>query len=841
MKSLALKTLPALLLLAFLIADTLPVYAAPSSAPGDRVHTREWNITIPAGSRYTGMTFAQTRFHLILKKPSHEYWTYFNNPLGTRPRANKLPNEMQGRNLRGITSIQNTFYTYQDHRNGPRLIIFNSSYTPGAGNSRITSVKTVDLPSGLNFGSITTDNNLIYILNSNAKRISAFNKDGSAAPEHNITLPSTNTYTGGLHYHSNAFYVTARNTDTSVTTINAYNKWGYLLPDKIIRPARKNLSPNIMASYQDHLYVLDNPEKHIFVYKLPALYNDTTHPPLNLHTETPLTYPGGSVKLIISPWKTLNYQDDYGIYVNPPSFRDYITAPGFGAIQYGAMQSPTRCVPTRSNRKSRVIPLQPTGTTIGMGVCELTNSIVKKTNLSTGVISTVPIQLVNISNNNKVVETYQLPLHPNDINLLVPLENIYPSTATHGQGTPGLTWPAKWKYPGGTQINHLRWVFNGPGTIGTITPHDNPHPSDCVTSNPNTNYSTTNFTVKGPAQIFWVCRAGIYQIGVYLWDSSATNEQNIIPERRIRNYIQKATSEHRSALNIGKGQGETALPVLDDPDLAIPFTPAPPGLIKNFRTFTDEIPSILHLTVESRNNDNTYKLVAAFTSVTGATRYEIRIDQPTADGTTRSVTTRPTENTESLEHTFTTLSTKGQLHIRIRAAADCPVTNFQACKIKRLTDTEEYSLPTGATAYTRWSLRYYAAIALLELPPHRQGETVDPSEQGRHPSIDLATQFGGMAGAIIGAPKDQSRNLGITMWAIFCLALAAKIYVKAWRLSGIESGLSPIGAAAATLSLVFTWSVLGYIFADLKGGTAVLPLAAILFIVIVKGWNTVKG
>ena len=79
------------------------------------------------------------------------------------------------------------------------------------------------------------------------------------------------------------------------------------------------------------------------------------------------------------------------------------------------------------------------------------------------------------------------------------------------------------------------------------------------------------------------------------------------------------------------------------------------------------------------------------------------------------------------------------------------------------------------------------------------------------------------------------------MWMLVCLGIAIWVYVK----GGGNRDPSPALARSARRwplsALVFTWSILGYVFFDMKAGTAWLPLAAIIFFVIIKSWHTVKS
>ena len=181
-----------------------------------------------------------------------------------------------------------------------------------------------------------------------------------------------------------------------------------------------------------------------------------------------------------------------------------------------------------------------------------------------------------------------------------------------------------------------------------------------------------------------------------------------------------------------------------------------------------------------------------------------------------------------------------QMNVRVRGAYECPATETDGCDL--IVDGADYRVTAGEKEYTRWSRRYYVAIGLLQIPKVSEGTTIDPTGVGRWEGAEELQQLsGGILGELFGLEAGEERNTALVMWMLGCLGIAIWVYVKAWRKSGSKSGLSPIGAALATISLVFTWSILGYVFFDMKAGTAWLPLAAILFFVIIKTWHTVKS
>ena len=210
---------------------------------------------------------------------------------------------------------------------------------------------------------------------------------------------------------------------------------------------------------------------------------------------------------------------------------------------------------------------------------------------------------------------------------------------------------------------------------------------------------------------------------------------------------------------------------------------------------------------------------------------------PLTDGQKADI---PINNLYSGTYEFTTLANDGQMNVRVRGAYECPATETDGCDL--IVDGADYRVPAGEKEYTRWSRRYYVAIGLLQIPKVSEGTTIDPTGVGRWEGAEELQQLtGGILGELFGLEAGEERNTALVMWMLVCLVIAIWVYVKAWRKSGSKSGLSPIGAALATISLVFTWSILGYVFFDMKAGTAWLPLAAIIFFVIIKTWHTVKS
>ena len=272
------------------------------------------------------------------------------------------------------------------------------------------------------------------------------------------------------------------------------------------------------------------------------------------------------------------------------------------------------------------------------------------------------------------------------------------------------------------------------------------------------------------------------------------------------------------------------------PPLSGPITSDP----ANEKVFTSHAPIIETFRIKKENEDGTYDAVIEYTGLTTVNRYEIEIDQPTATKDGRDTQIYPINNLYSGTYEFTTLADDGQMNVRVRGAYECPATETDGCDL--IVDGADYLVPAGEKEYTRWSRRYYVAIGLLQIPKVSEGTTIDPTGVGRWEGAEELQQLtGGILGELFGLEAGEERNTALVMWMLVCLVIAIWVYVKGWRKSGSKSGLSPIGAALATISLVFTWSILGYVFFDMKAGTAWLPLAAILFFVIIKTWHTVKS
>ena len=294
------------------------------------------------------------------------------------------------------------------------------------------------------------------------------------------------------------------------------------------------------------------------------------------------------------------------------------------------------------------------------------------------------------------------------------------------------------------------------------------------------------------------------------------------------------------ALRIERPWQPTRIPVPSPIPHAI-LTPVPAGY--NEIIFSPDAPPIQAGIIEDVNSDGTYNIRIEFDVVSQVNRYEIWIDEPNEDNDERYITTRPVNDLYSGIFHFTTQSNEGHAVFKVRGAFECDDQQLQERSACRLAvDGEEYYVPRGEKEYTAWSRDFWMALRTVDVPQFRTGAGVDPDQVGRDPhTTELQEEIGGLAASILGIETTEQRNITITIWAAVCLAAAAWAYHTAWRKSTLESGWSPAGAAMAMFVLIITWSILGYVFFDLKAGTAILPVAFILFIAAQRTWNTLRN
>ena len=640
-----------------------------------------------------------------------------------------------------------------------------------------------------------------------------------------------------------------------------------------------------------------------FFYHLPDNHA-VHHPTFTARIDQRLRFPGSPVKLTITsiPAPASKYTwSTYKIALNPSSAPE-LTDPGGrvadkrqaslyagkGMLAWTQHETPFNTQPNRCRPSGVTSNLHETGegptltekTENGqtslhyegwVQVCFLTEKIAEKINITDGIVYSIPFNVTSTSS-LVPVENFYIHIYANDIRLTQPLQTIDLNRKMHNSTTTPYTWPFEWIHP--TDLERppgISWYLNGPRTASALFP---PSATETILSTSETLWAftagcratTANYARSiqfvNELKFYNSCRAGTYRIALYYEFINNKTTTSTTPNRKklIREYIGTVSSDPQAFRPDDEHpNGLTSLPTITDlpeivqtrPDgtfidpetddsLFPPFTPVPPDISVRDNIFTSEAPYIQTVLAEKQDELGRVIINVLFKPVAGAQRYEIEIDQPTADETGRSLESLPVNNPTGLQYQFTTLSPEGQLSIRLRGSYDCPTRHTTPCSINAY---EAIALaPPGSTAYSRWTERYYLAIGLLGFPERQKGTSVDPEGKGRwEGTAELQANIGGLATTLLGLDSSQNRNIAILIWAALCILMAASVYVKAWHKSGLESGWSPSGAGLATLTLIFMWSILGYVFFDLKSGTVVLPIAGIIFIAIVRGWNTVKG
>ena len=515
--------------------------------------------------------------------------------------------------------------------------------------------------------------------------------------------------------------------------------------------------------------------------------------------------------------------------------------------------------------------------------CNLTPTIRNAADIRDGIIYNANIYLINVSH-NRIAGQMTIPIHANDLTLVKSWSDLKPNVEDHGHGTTGMGTAENpiFQFKDGeafivkAQHRNIYWRLNE----GDSTAHADFNESNC-SPDPVHVYPEENdiFQLFDYYPTIWFCSPGTTTVGAYISDIpnryhlirrwtvnvSETEEENTqeedadIGETDVRGWeggIMPPTPTPPPQITRSILVDATPTPApTKGPFLYVPAltpTPVPPPDVlpghedyTRQQEFTNETPIVESVGAVSRNDNNTYKVNVRFSTVTGADRYEIRITQPDEQGERNIIQHLPVNNPDGNQFTFDTLYHKGRLKIEVRGVAECPEDNIGACVVQTLNDPE-YRINPGTSEYTPWSLPYGTAMEFLLTPPLVNPDSVNTigDDTGRYVNSkgeSLTGEVGGLAVQLLGLNTDATRNMGITIWAMICLGLATGVYIAAWKGSGSKSALSPVGGFLAVLTLIITWSVLGYIFWELKAGTAALPLAALLFVGIFKVWNTVKG
>ena len=461
------------------------------------------------------------------------------------------------------------------------------------------------------------------------------------------------------------------------------------------------------------------------------------------------------------------------------------------------------------------------------------------------------------------------------------LESLNASIEIHGLGrTPGfLPFPLRWEKTPIAASDNMLWTLNGPGSSGgAVMRHakDSSFTQTCPTTPKDRNNNSASIRTMVPVETtgtgaslvvkegitLALCYPGVVSLSLWAADSNAT--LSALPDSRklmVRfPFAANLTALHRQ-ISIDSGYGYSNLnrqtptpgsllrPTPTPPATFPPPTPTPAAAATKeaLNYFTGDAPQIQSLAIEdtitARNGRETFLVGITWSYIQGAQRYQLSVEEE-VDSQPRII---EANDLGSLEKTFPTRSNSGTLKIKVRGAVYCnPLHETKDCTIK--TNQEEARvIRNGQQEYTRWSPEHSLELAQLNINLKPQDPPLDvPPGSGRYqpregfktPGAWIGDTFGGLFGF---TDNSSRRNLAITAWAVFCLAGAVVLYRKAWEMSGNESGLSPIGAAAAAVWLILTWSVLGYVFIDLKIGTAALPVAAVLFIIILRTWNTVRS
>ena len=606
-------------------------------------------------------------------------------------------------------------------------------------------------------------------------------------------------------------------------------------------------------------------------------------PPFRRTLASSILYaPGAHVVYTIPEYDTNDYYDDYSLIANPGALSAIHFSGTQGIFALNAGEDEPDC--TTQDRLNTQLPVMPQ-TKFSLEICHTTPAIRAAADLNDEIIHTSPIYIINLTH-NRIAGQIPVAIHANDLILTKSWSELNPNVTDHGHGTAGMGGSsspiAKFVHGDSYPIQQFQMIYWKLNEGDEATAHASFSESDCYAdptheypeendiSQQFNNYPTVYFCSPGQTNLSahisdldnrhhlirrWTFNVGTDADGNSQPENADVGETDILSAPGAIPEPTPTPVPSNIFQNIQvfptPTPAPTKSPFLNVPELTPTPEPPPDTLPGNEnylrqREFTNETPIIESVGAVERNDDDTYKVNVRFTSVEGANRYEIRITQPNSEGNGNVVLHLPVNNPEGTQFTFDTLYTKGRIKIEVRGVAECPAGNVGACVIDTLNDNE-YRVNPGATEYSPWSLPYGTAMDFLLSPPIINPDSVNTvanNEAGRYVNSagnSLTTEVGGLAVNLLGLNTVATRNMGITICAMICLGLATGIYIAAWKGSGSKSALSPVGGFLAVLSLIITWSVLGYIFWELKAGTAALPLAGLLFIGIFKVWNTVKA
>ena len=595
-----------------------------------------------------------------------------------------------------------------------------------------------------------------------------------------------------------------------------------------------------------------------------------------------LYLPGHHVTYTVPVYDETDYYDDYSLIANPSAISAIHFSGTQGVFAAKAGEDEPSCA--TEDRLNSQIEIN-SGSNFSLEACHTTPAIRAAADLNDEIIYTTPVYIIN-KGHNRIAGQIPVAIHANDLLLTKPWTELNPNVTDHGHGTAGMggTGSPIAKFVHGDsypkqQFQTIYWKLNegddatahasfSAGDCYADPAHEYPEENDIsqqfdtyptvyFCSPGTTNFSAHISDIDGRHHLLrrWTFNVGADADGNDQPENADVGETDILSAPGAIPIPTSTPPPSNIFQNIQVFPTPTPAPT-KGPFLNLPAltpTPIPPPDVlpgnENYlrqQEFTNETPIIESVGAVERNDDDTYKVNVRFTAVEGADRYEIRITQPNAEGTTNIIQHLPVNNPEGTQFTFDTLYSKGRLKIEVRGVAECPAGNVGACVIQTLNDST-YRINPGESEYSPWSLPYGTAMDFLLSPPLINPDsvnTIENNQVGRYVNTDgnsLTGEVGGLAVNLLGLNTQATRNMGITIWAMICLGLATGIYIAAWKGSGTKSALSPVGGFLAVLSLIITWSVLGYIFWELKAGTAALPLAALLFIGIFKVWNTIKA
>ena len=603
----------------------------------------------------------------------------------------------------------------------------------------------------------------------------------------------------------------------------------------------------------------------------------TDDPPFHsVQSNTKLYIPGPVVTYTVPTYNATTYYDQYEILVNPSQVVANQFSGSEGIIAISKSGTPT-CNSSVDDLLNKTISVT-AGTTFKLRGCHMSIQMKNFGDLRDSVVHQTQIFFRNVSH-DRIAATIPINLYANDLTLSTPLSTIRPNQTTHGDGTSGLLWPLNWKYAPNSittdEYQIIQWVLNDDSgndqnsSTGAITGHAAFAETDC-SSDANHDYPETEYvqTITTFPTIY-MCGDGVTYISAYYGDPTY---YRLLRQWKINigSTLDNATQTNYTGTDAGvtdlpiKSQQRPPLPSPTSPaDVQIQveptptpaptatpfialsaFTPTPNPPVQE-AGLTDERTFIHAVISTNRHSDGRHDIEVRYNAILGSSRYEILYTEPSANGQTTVTRHVPVNDPIKLTYKHTTLTDKGNLTYQVRGAYDCPITgntvNGGPClrTIVGGPDRDATTINQGTTAYSPWSPKKNQRIETLTTPSSELVELAPTQlDAGRH-SVNLSEETGGLVTQLFGTPGNEARNWGITIWAIICLAIASAIYMKIRTDTKDVSGLVPWAAAVAVISLIFTWTILGYIFWDLKIGTAAIPVALLLFTFIQKGWQLV--